>query len=81
MSPAQREAYEEMKLKMRKAIADPDLVDETEQVSYNLWSIVVGCAHFAEYMVRKESRSAVSVSIYSLSLRRALLNVRLCEGA
>lgn len=33
MSPAQREAYEETKLKMRKAIADPDLVDETEQAS------------------------------------------------
>ncbi|CAN0065830.1 unnamed protein product, partial [Sphacelaria rigidula] len=31
MSPAQRESYEEMKLKMRKAIADPDLIDETEQ--------------------------------------------------
>lgn len=32
MSPAQKEAYEENKLKMRKAIADPGLVDETEQV-------------------------------------------------
>lgn len=32
MSPAQREAYEESKFKMRKAIADPDLIDETEQV-------------------------------------------------
>lgn len=32
MSPAQKEAYEENKLKMRKAIADPLLVDETEQV-------------------------------------------------
>lgn len=36
MSPAQRESYEEMKLKMRKAIADPDLIDETEQASGNL---------------------------------------------
>ncbi|CAN0125126.1 unnamed protein product [Ectocarpus fasciculatus] len=33
MSPAQKEAYEENKLKMRKAIADPGLVDETEQMS------------------------------------------------
>lgn len=32
MSPAQREAHEEGKLKMRKAIADPALVDESEQV-------------------------------------------------
>jgi len=32
MSPAQKEAYEENKLKMRKAIADPALADETEQV-------------------------------------------------
>lgn len=32
MSPAQKEEYEENKLKMRKAIADPALVDETEQV-------------------------------------------------
>lgn len=35
MSPAQREAYEENKLKMRKAMADPDLVDEMEQVRVN----------------------------------------------
>eukprot|EP00903_Cladosiphon_okamuranus_P019159 g17622.t1 len=33
MSAAQKEAYEENKLKMRKAIADPALVDETEQMS------------------------------------------------
>lgn len=32
MSPAQKEAYEESKLKMRRAIADPALVDESEQV-------------------------------------------------
>lgn len=32
MSPAQREAYEEHKLKMRKAMADPTLVDEMDQV-------------------------------------------------
>lgn len=32
MSPAQKEAYEENKLKMRKAIADPALVDESELV-------------------------------------------------
>ena len=32
MSPAQREAYEDSKLKMRKAMADPSLVDEMDQV-------------------------------------------------
>lgn len=32
MSPDQREAHEESKLKMRKAMADPALVDEMEQV-------------------------------------------------
>lgn len=32
MSATQREAYEENKLKMRKAMADPALVDEMEQV-------------------------------------------------
>lgn len=32
MSPEQREAHEESKLKMRKAMADPALVDEMEQV-------------------------------------------------
>lgn len=32
MSPAQKEAYEEGKLKMRKALADPDLIDEMEEV-------------------------------------------------
>lgn len=32
MSPAQKEAYEENKLKMRKAIADPALVNESEEV-------------------------------------------------
>lgn len=45
MSAAQKEAYEENKLKMRKAIADPALVDETEQVrqdspgSPKMWAI------------------------------------------
>lgn len=34
MSPAQREAYEDSKLKMRKAMADPELVDEMDQVLY-----------------------------------------------
>ncbi|CAM9159587.1 unnamed protein product [Ascophyllum nodosum] len=33
MSPAQREAYEDSKLKMRKAMADPSLVDEMDQMS------------------------------------------------
>lgn len=32
MSPAQRDAYEDNKLKMRKAMADPELVDEMDQV-------------------------------------------------
>lgn len=33
MSPAQRDAYEDNKLKMRKAMADPELVDEMDQMS------------------------------------------------
>lgn len=32
MSAAQRDAYEDNKLKMRKAMADPDLVDEMDEV-------------------------------------------------
>lgn len=44
MSPAQKEAYEENKLKMRKAIADPALVDETEQVPTFVWDrMPLGC--------------------------------------
>lgn len=43
MSPAQKEAYEENKLKMRKAIADPALVDETEQVPKLVWDRILLC--------------------------------------
>lgn len=39
MTPAQREVYEENKLKMRKAIADPALVDESEQVGGKAFEI------------------------------------------
>ncbi len=46
MSPAQKEAYEENKLKMRKAIADPALADETEQVWEKLVLRRVKRGHF-----------------------------------